>query len=1079
LWLAAKYGGYKDLNGNGKPDPGEWDTLKPGSPDNYFEVANLSELPEKLGAAFDRISRSGDAITATSDSVTSVLGGGLALQTSYVPEFIHSMDEGIVAEKQTKIKWVGNVYSLFLDQWGHLREDTNYNGKLDVITKIPGEEGSGDLVVRFENQADSVKSKITLWADEKGTNVLTPYNRVVDNMYGLRSVWDTSQNLAEMADPENSRTLYAYTGATPDVYAGFASAVPLSGYLFNQTNKDSLLPYLVQGYTLGAPRSWGTCDLVTSNSCGPDKAACKQIHFSAVGKPPHSATTLSIEITTSLTAGQVVVVASGSGLKMRVGRTTAVGIVNAINNFVYDINAPSLIRASLNPGDDGTWTPSDTYTATLPNPNNPPDRNEIATSLIRFVTGVEIPGWRSRKACSPWENTPTTKITWRMGDVINSKPTIVGEPVGGYDLIYGDYSYSQFKKGAISDGGTLGRRIVTYFGSNDGILHAVNLGYYGSLEDGTIGYAKTSFFGNPSTAHDLGAEIWGFIPTSVLPHLSWMTDPAYSHSYYVDLEPMIVDIRNTSSSTYSLASGSWTPGTWKTILVMGLRLGGRSIELDYPSAPTRFLYSEYFALDITNPEVPPTLLWRFSHPNMGLPINKPAVVSSLDGWHIVIGSGPTSDVERQITEGGVTTTVMAPIDNGQIAYEGYSNQTARLFVLNAYTGALQRELGGETNEGVSGANVLENSFFNNSFVPAAVGPGSDKLILRGENVGEIEYWHNNTVYFGLTQSRTNNILDSGALMRLQMVDSYGNPTGVSNWKLTTFYNPDRPVTGAVNATFDAVGNLWVVFGTGKLWSEKDSAPACDGLATTALKNACQANHVQYLFGIKEPMSNGVLTYGQVVETNSRKLADVSSARVFPDGTVTGYNGASTENYEQILTWMRGDEYLGYKRKLNTWAYINPNYTTSKYEMILTQPKIDALPNGRSIMVVTTYEPSNDFCSPEGNSFLMLADTFTGIPAPYMSGLGFDKPTNPIKGGVNDEDQITGYLDAGRGQATEAWVIKTTSGTDYGDNSANQVLNFVHRDESSEGFISGTLWWREVMDMGFSLDPEDLEKGLLE
>ncbi|MDR1487049.1 MAG: hypothetical protein LBT62_03500, partial [Deltaproteobacteria bacterium] len=34
LWLAAKYGGYKDLNGNGKPDPGEWDTLKPGSPDN-------------------------------------------------------------------------------------------------------------------------------------------------------------------------------------------------------------------------------------------------------------------------------------------------------------------------------------------------------------------------------------------------------------------------------------------------------------------------------------------------------------------------------------------------------------------------------------------------------------------------------------------------------------------------------------------------------------------------------------------------------------------------------------------------------------------------------------------------------------------------------------------------------------------------------------------------------------------------------------------------------------------------------------------------------------------------------------
>jgi type IV pilus assembly protein PilY1 len=670
-----------------------------------------------------------------------------------------------------------------------------------------------------------------------------------------------------------------------------------------------------------------------------------------------------------------------------------------------------------------------------------------------------------------------------MGDIINSKPVIVGEPAGSYDLIYGDRSYSSFKKNFTNAEGTLGRRMVAYLGSNDGILHAVNLGFYGSLTDGTIGYRTTSFFDSqPGVAHALGTEIWGYIPTSVLPHLTWLTDPNYAHSYYVDLEPMIIDIKNTTSTNFPLGDGrTWKADQWKTVLIAGLRLGGRTIELDNPSAPARFLYSEYFALDVTNPEEEPVLLWRFSHPNLGLPINKPAVVSSQDGWHVVIGSGPTTDILTPITIDNVTKQVMVPAGaHGEAAYNGLSSQTARLFVLNAYSGALQKEFGGESNLGVEGAAVPANSFFNDSFVPAAVGPGSQRLISRGNNAGEINYWHNNTVYFGLTVSRNTQNLDSGAVLRLQMVDSQGNPAAVNNWKLTTFYNTERPVTGAVNATYDSVGNLWVVFGTGRLWAEQDAAPGCQLLSNSTAKDLCNKNHTQYLFGIKEPMDNGVMTYAQVKETSGRRLADVTKARVFTDGSVTNYDGQSgAVNYEQILEWMRADNYLGYKRGLDTWGYTNDAQHAQKFEMILTQPKIDALPNGRSNLVVTTYEPSNDICNPEGNSFLLLADTYTGIPAPYMASLGFDEPTTPITfgSGANIAHQITGYLDAGRGQATEAWIIKTTAGTDYGSTGANQVSYAVHMDSGNDGFVSGTLWWREVMDMGFSLDPADLEKGL--
>ena len=42
LWLAAKYGGFKDADKDGIPDAGEWDSIRAGVPDNYFEVANLS-----------------------------------------------------------------------------------------------------------------------------------------------------------------------------------------------------------------------------------------------------------------------------------------------------------------------------------------------------------------------------------------------------------------------------------------------------------------------------------------------------------------------------------------------------------------------------------------------------------------------------------------------------------------------------------------------------------------------------------------------------------------------------------------------------------------------------------------------------------------------------------------------------------------------------------------------------------------------------------------------------------------------------------------------------------------------------
>jgi hypothetical protein len=45
MWLAAKYGGFTDLNNNAIPDPGEWENPQDGTPKNFFQAQNLAELP--------------------------------------------------------------------------------------------------------------------------------------------------------------------------------------------------------------------------------------------------------------------------------------------------------------------------------------------------------------------------------------------------------------------------------------------------------------------------------------------------------------------------------------------------------------------------------------------------------------------------------------------------------------------------------------------------------------------------------------------------------------------------------------------------------------------------------------------------------------------------------------------------------------------------------------------------------------------------------------------------------------------------------------------------------------------------
>lgn len=273
--------------------------------------------------------------------------------------------------------------------------------------------------------------------------------------------------------------------------------------------------------------------------------------------------------------------------------------------------------------------------------------------VVNFIRGQDqpkdttigtstIPAFRSRQV--DYTGGTGTAKTWRMGDIVHSTPTVVSTPAENFDLLYRDDSYQAFYS-KYRD-----RRTVVYAGANDGMLHAFNGGFYNKKNKSFVKKLASE------PEHELGSELWAYIPFNLLPHLYWLTDPNYSHVYYVDLKPRVFDARIFADD----GPTGTHPGGWGTVLVCGMRLGGGVINADIDKddildAGDPIMRSSYFIMDITNPEVPPTVLAEFSFPEQGFTTCYPTVLvttqpsapaaSFSQNWHLVFGSGPIDEAE--------------------------------------------------------------------------------------------------------------------------------------------------------------------------------------------------------------------------------------------------------------------------------------------------------------------------------------------------------------------------------------------------------------------------------------------------
>ena len=301
----------------------------------------------------------------------------------------------------------------------------------------------------------------------------------------------------------------------------------------------------------------------------------------------------------------------------------ALGVVSSTSEW----NAAVKLSAQTGPSADsrviltrnGVGVPFQWASLSAPQQNalrTPPSGGALDTTIVGQQRLEYLRGWSANEGVAPgqFRARPVGALWGKLGDIIDSSPSYVGQPQGGYSNALHP-GYATFRAS------NLNRTPVVYVGANDGMLHGFDASVTGTSP------------GVPTTTS--GNEVLAYVPTRLFDKLSKLTGQTYggSHQYYVNSSPMTGD-----------ADLSGNAGTaWRSVLVSGLGQGGQA----------------YFALNITNPanfteaNAGTLALWEFSDrddPDMGYSFNQPVsnrlnglsgqiVKMNNDRWAVVVGNG--------------------------------------------------------------------------------------------------------------------------------------------------------------------------------------------------------------------------------------------------------------------------------------------------------------------------------------------------------------------------------------------------------------------------------------------------------
>ena len=903
LMRAARAGGFDDLNddndtggtitgGTTSTDPivvtsdDEWDSDGDNIPDTFYDAQDGAALEIALMEALANISS--EATSGTAAAVTSKSKGaeGLIYRAFFYPK---SSTTDFFTNKP--IDWYGNVTGLFLDKYGLQHEDTNNNKILDIDT---------DYVIKFGIAGDMLKYDFD-------SNTKTFIQIIPSAGDGVTTDGDLNDNgifeLDEVAYPFDALSWFDTPGMDFTSQRDYKKSED-KRYIF--TDKIDT-----------------TLDVSKSNV-----DSTKQVDFV----------------------------------------DTADFVNDSTHNNYFFFDQYIEYDHDTNPS-----TPDIGYTEQ--------DMIDEAKNIINFIRGEELLQqtqtsilYRDRTI----DYSAASNSFKGLGDIINSTPVIVSKTAANYDLLYQDHSFRLFKKQYLK------RRSVIYAGANDGMLHAFNAGFYDAKEH-KINKSPTIFdigtatdvpaIWNATTAewekdnnptdnnykYEIGAELWAYVPNALLPHLKWLKDKLSGddHIYYVDLKPRIFDGKIFTPDVDH-------PGGWGTILIGGMGLGGGTTQVDTtvdtnPASPNfgnpdpdgnceMEFTSTYFAIDITNPELPPKLLWSFTDPDLGFTTSYPTAMHVKNDWYIVLGSGPNNYTAMN------NPTV-------PVVYGG-KNKTGYVYVLNAKTGTLEKKF----------------SMDNASFMQSPIGVDYDFKTTTEVGTGTVL----STVDAIYIASDGADNANPGKIFRFVTNgdSTSGHP---DNWAQTIFFDPNptgvdkQHITTSINLGMDDQKDFCVFFGTGRFWGTFD-------------KQTPYFEYQNSFYGIKEPSTlNGdgsrTLTFAEEFKSNLKDTTNiwVEDDKSVPAGLVNDEDGDGDVDFEDLVKDIE-DNYSGWRIDFSIEGERN-----------LSEP---ALLGGMTIF--TTYIPANDVCDTSGDSYLYALYYKTGTAyhkgflltdATSLTGLGGIDNTN--------------------------------------------------------------------------------------
>lgn len=396
----------------------------------------------------------------------------------------------------------------------------------------------------------------------------------------------------------------------------------------------------------------------------------------------------------------------------------------------------------------------------------------------------------------------------KLGDIVDSTPMYVG-PVK-------------------PDGSA--RSAMVYVGANDGMLHAFSAGAAGDTTT------------TPGTT--LMQEKFAFIPGVLIPNLSALSSIGYSHQFYVDGSPQVVEA----------AIG----GTPHTVLASGLRAGGQAV----------------FALDVTSPDTlaasetaaAQSLLWQFSSSqdaDLGYTFSDPQIVrtAALDGngnprWAVIVGNG---------------------YKPAQTA--GATNLQAALFIL-----FLDHPSGGNT--WVAGSDYVKLLTSVGSVTAAAPNGLSTPAVVANGAGGAATFVYAGDLYGNLWKF---DISSSNVSNWKSALDS-STPATTPLYVAQTAAGVLQPITTAPEVVAFPLGGYVVIFGTGIALSTGD-------LGSTAL---------QTLYGIRDDLSNTAVP-GRASSSTAlvqQQILNSSLSVSNANGSTSWYRQVSTNpvNYASAKGW---------------------------------------------------------------------------------------------------------------------------------------------------------------------------------